>query len=217
MKKSLISLQIIAILLLGTVIGSYAQSSQKLDKAQKKECSKLCKQLKAEGWTSVDKSITLDAAVEKFYLALFAGGSNSQRWTYTEPSCGLEAACAAMARQNVRIQYVQQAAEYVQQRMKSELSANSDSNAEAKLEEFQKLYAAYQQIFVGELTVLLKYCVAIEKPVRERVRQYQAWYTVNEADAAQARVRAMKQALGDTGLMQEYAEQLALFVQECFK
>jgi hypothetical protein len=73
------------VLLLFFAAGSTACMAQGIkNKAIKKECKRMTKQLKKEGWKVFDTTSTdLNAAVQAFYEALEAGGSNVQSLTAT--------------------------------------------------------------------------------------------------------------------------------------
>jgi len=92
--------------------------------------------------------------------------------------------------------------------------SNNESNPQ--LAEFESFYKAYEILISKELSGLLKQYLSIERPNKSGSKEYEIWYIINEAEASQARLRAMQQAVQDTKLAQEYANQIAQFVREGF-
>jgi len=209
--KKVIFILIVTVLYGSFSLGAVAQGDKQFSKMQEKQYKSNYKRLKKEGWVAADKTFTMDFALAKFYRALFSDESNNQQWVGHVANC--KATCADIALSDAQSRYAQQASAYVQKRVTSDMFNNESA---AKLDEFKKFYAGYEILVSKEVSGLLKQYLAIERPNKSGGKEYEIWYIINEADASNARLRAMQRAFDETKIAQEYANQVAQFVREGF-
>jgi hypothetical protein len=114
---------------------------------------------------------------------------------------------------NALIEYAQNAGSHVRGRITSDLMNNASAGAP---EEFDRFYAAYERLVSAEIKGALEFSLGLEKR-NSPGRSYQAWYIIDENKASKARLRAMRRAMEETRLAQEYAGQVSQFVQEAFE
>jgi hypothetical protein len=168
--------------------------------------------MKKEGWKVTGSSLTLEAAIMKHLRTINSDDKNKELITSVSMCKSLNV-CSAQALNNALVRYAENAGSYVRGRVVSDLFNNASGDVP---EEFDKFYAAYERLVSAEIKGEVQFSAAFEKP-NDSGRAYQAWFVVNEEKAGQARMRAMQRAFEETQLAQQYANQVANFVQAGFE
>nr|WP_320000339.1 hypothetical protein [uncultured Draconibacterium sp.] len=208
MKQAILALLILA--LVPTVV-VHAQNDRKYQKELSKVYKKKTKELKKDGWKVSGSSLTLDAAVMKHLRTLNA--NEQKREIIGEVSnCGSLNLGKQHAFDNAAITYANSAGSYIRGRIASELSNDATSADPNGIDHF---YAAYERKVETEIRGCIKASFSLAKK-KDKNYAYQTWFIVDEEEASQARMRAVKLAVAESKLKQEHAELLSKFVQEGF-
>ncbi len=215
MKKQLSIITILLVMMPILVSGDlHAQSERKFNKEQSKQYKKKLKDLKKEGWKVASSSSTLEFALMKHFRALHADDKNTELVGETT-MCKSMNVCKTVARNNALVQYAEEAGSHVRGRVTSDIFNDASGDVP---QEFDKLYAAYERHVSAEIEGELKASFNIYKENDNgQGRSYKIFYIVNAEAASKARIRAMQRAAAETKLAQEYANQVANFVQEGFE
>jgi hypothetical protein len=188
-----------------------AQSDRTYNKTMDKVYKAKTKDLKKQKWQVAGSSLTLDAAIMQ-HLRTLRTGEHKRELIATVSMCQSQNVCKQTALNNALTEYAQSAGSYVRGRIVSDLYNNSSANVP---QEFDKFYAAYERLVAAEIRGELEFSLALEKS-NGKGKSYQAWYIIDEERASQARLRAMQRATEETRLAQQYANQVAAFVEEAF-
>lgn len=215
MKKLGMFLMLLVAMAVAMPSNSYGQFDKMKKKAQKKEYKTKMKQFKKEGWTVYGTSHSMDVALLEHYEALQEEGAVEivgVASAFKSKNIGKQAAMNSAINE-----YARKAQSFVQGRIVSDMFNNSDDVPE----EFDKFYAAYESMVVKEIKGELKpsFSVIRTKGKDEKgneIYEMQTYFIVNENQAAQARIRALEEALKESELAQKYAEQVSGFVREGF-
>jgi len=200
-------------MLLGAIVAVNAQSDRKINKEVKKLSKAHHKELKKAGWVAADNTLPLKFALEKYHKTLLSDKDNKGR-VGRAASCS--STCAHVALNNAQTLYATETSSYVKGRIISDLF---NDGRIPQPTEFNNFYAAYESKVAREMSGLLEQYIAMERPQKGGTpgfKEYQIWYIVNESEASKARLRAMKQALEESKVAQEYAERVSNFVQKGF-
>ena len=189
----------------------YAQSDKKFNKTMEKVYKDKTKELQKQGFTVSGTSLTLEAAMMKYFRALNSDDKNKELVTEVT-MCKSANVCKTNAHNNAIIEYANNAGSFIRGRVTSDLFNNASASVP---EEFDKFYAAYERLVQAEVKGELEFSFAVEKPNGDG-KTYRAYYIVNEEKAGKARLRAMQRAAEETKIAQEYAKQISEFVQEGF-
>ena len=215
MKKLGMFLMLLVAMAVAMPSNSYGQFDKMKKKAQKKEYKTKMKQFKKEGWTVYGTSHSMDVALLEHYEALQEEGAVEivgVASAFKSKNIGKQAAMNSAINE-----YARKAQSFVQGRIVSDMFNNSDDVPE----EFDKFYAAYESMVVKEIKGELKpsFSVIRTKGKDEKgneIYEMQTYFIVNENQAAQARIRALEEALKESELAKKYAEQVSGFVREGF-
>lgn len=194
---------------------SYGQYDRMKKKAQKKEYKAKMKQFKKEGWTVYGTSHSMDVALLSHYEALQEEGADEivgVASAFMSKNVGKQASLNSAINE-----YARRAQSFVQGRVVSEMFNNADNIPE----EFDKFYAAYESMLVKEIKGELKPSFSVIRTKGKddkgnEIYEMQTYCIVNEVAASQARIRAMEEAMKESGMAQKYAEQVSGFVREGF-
>ena len=130
-------------------------------------------------------------------------------------SCVSKNLCRQTAFNNVAIDYAGKASSFVRGRVTADNNINQGSK-DGK-EEFDKVYSAYERKVQKEIKGVLEESFSIiRKNPNGQTNEYQIFYLVSEEKASQARLKALKDALMETQIAQEYAKKISEFVNEGF-
>ncbi len=211
MKRMLV---IIATVLLVMSCGSEAFSQSKLErklsKAKAKSVTKLMKQLKKDGWELDTQSKSLEEALLEHKVALEKDENN---YEIIGRVSGVKSRTVAHdnANHNAAITYAQLA-------KKSMLRGVETSNVgHLGEEEFDNFTGAYERLVAGAIEKEMKESFAIYREKENGQKEYNVYYIVNEDKAMQIRLKAMKQAIEEAKLAEEYSKGISDFVRDRFE
>ena len=205
--KKLISLFVLAVC---AISFTFAQPKSS-EKALWKSAKRFEKELKSEGWQT-NSSKGLRTAIYEHYLAL-NDKNNKELVASVEGNVNVKTVNAAKqwAQNNAVITYAQTAASFVKGRIAAEIAGGLENNS--SLDNF---YAAYERLVSKEISGELIPSFSIYREDKNGNIEYRIYFLVNEAKAAESRVRAMRNALIESEVARMNAEQITKFVEEGF-
>ncbi len=177
--------------------------------AQGAQYRKKLREYKRDGWELFGSSRTLDDALRAHYAALETPGVFEVSGTAS--GVKTEAVGQQVAWNNACIGYVQQAGGFLRGRVDSDSHAGSTSDAE-----FSNFYAAYETLLQKEIRGELKPSFTLVKRLSDGSLQMMAFFVVDEAAAADARIKAMELAARESEAAQRIADDLRGYVKEGF-
>ncbi len=186
--------------------------AKQLAKERKKQYKKKMAQYTKEGWKLVASSKTIEVALLEHYSKLFEKGDAVYELVGVASKFKSKNVGKQMALNSACNTYAQSAKSYVQGRVTSDMSG--DGIAADK--EFDNFYAAYERLVSAEIKGELKESFAIIRDLKDGTYEMQVYYIVDQDTAAKTRERAMAQALRETQLAQQHAEEISNFVREGF-
>lgn len=182
------------------------------DKSLWKSAKKKAKELTAEGW-KIDGSRTLEEAMY-LHLQKCRNEENQElianvvgNTTVTTLNQGQQWAAGIAA-----LSYAKQAGMNVRGRMVVGTAAGTKGAAS-----MDKFVEGYEALVAKEIKGELKKSVSLYREKRKDGIDCKIFYIVNEAEASQARLRAMEQARKEAEFAIEDAERISEFVKEGFK
>lgn len=177
--------------------------------AQGAQYRKKLREYKRDGWELFGSSRTLNDALRAHYSALETPGVFEV--TGTASGVKSEAVGQQVAWNNACINYVQQAGGFLRGRVDSDAHAGSTSDAE-----FSNFYAAYETLLQKEIRGELKPSFTLVRRLADGSCQMMAFFVVDEAAAAGARIKAMELAAEESEAAQRIAESVRGYVKEGF-
>lgn len=207
MRKYLL---IIASVLFVMSCGSQSKLEKAQQKAKAKSATTIIKQLKKEGWSLDSQTKTLEEAVLDHKVALEKDENNYEIIGRVSGVTSRNVA-HANANHNAAVAYAQLA-------KKSLLRGVETSNAgNLGGEEFDNFVGAYERLVAGAIEKEMKESFAIYKEDSGGKKEYNVYYIVNEEKAAQIRMRAMRSAIEESKLAEEFSKGISDFVRERFE
>lgn len=191
------------------------KSVSPLEKARSKQYKTKLAEYKKGGWTVYGTAKTLEVALLEHYEQLEKEGAQEIMGVATafmSKNVGKQAALTYACNE-----YALQARSYVKGRVITELFNNPDDVPT----EFEHFYAAYETMVAKEIKGELKPTFSIirskgKDDSGKETFEMNSFFVVNENEASKARVQAMLNAMNESRIAQEYAEQVSRFVQEGF-
>lgn len=177
--------------------------------AQGAQYRKKLHEYKRDGWELFGSSRTLDDALRAHYAALETPGVFEVSGTAS--GVKTEAVGQQVAWNNACIGYVQQAGGFLRGRVDSDSHSGSSSDAE-----FGNFYAAYETLLQKEIRGELKPSFTLVKRLSDGSLQMMAFFVVDEAAAAGARIKAMELAAEESEAAQRIADDLRGYLKEGF-
>jgi hypothetical protein len=189
-----------------TVLGR--QKAKEIERMYEKKVS----EYKREGWKLAGSSKTLEVALLDHYEKLLDTQTENKELVGEVSQCQSINVCRQMATNNAITHYATLAGSSVRGRIASDVNADV-TRLQA---EFDKMYAAYENLVKAEIKGVLTESYAIVKE-EKKARQYKVFFIVNEEKAAAARIRALERAAQETAVAQQYATKITEFVREGFE
>lgn len=177
--------------------------------AQGAQYRKKVREYKRDGWELYGSTRTLDDALRAHYAALQTPGVSEVSGTAS--GIKSEAVGQQVAWNNACINYVQQAGGFLRGRVDSDAHAGSESDAE-----FSNFYAAYETLLQKEIRGELKPSFTLVRHLADGSCKMMAFFIVDEAAAASARIKAMELAAEESEAAQRIAESVRGYVKEGF-
>lgn len=188
-----------------------------LRKALEKEYKNKMKEYKKGNWELFGSSRTLDVALLKHYDLLNTLGDNGREVVGIASRFKSKNVGYQQAINNACITYAQQAGSSLKGRIVSDMAANgADPSGE-----FDHFYAAYERevekAIKGELIESYSIIRCINPKAKgDKEYEMQTFFIINESAASKARIRAMEDALKESGGAQKYSTKISDFVKEGF-
>lgn len=198
--------------LLLTVMGLNVVVAQNkvLDKAMKKEYKAKMKEYKKEGWKIIASSHTLEVELLQHYEKLKA--ENTSELVGAVSNCQSINVCRQAALNNAAAYYASLAGSQLKGRIVSDMAVNQ--SFQDGIEEFDKLYAAYERLVEKEIKGEIQESYTIIRTNEFGNKEVQTFYIVNEEAAVKARIRAWENAIKESEAAQKYASEVSKFVNE---
>lgn len=202
---------IYALLALAFILPSVANAKTPLEKAREKAYKEKLKEYKKEGWKPLG-SKTLELVLLEHYDKLAQLGSNGHEVEGISTRTQSINTGKQMAINNAVITYGQEAGSTLQGRVIADMSANGvDTSAE-----FENFMAAYERLVEKEIRGEMVPSYTIMKENSDGSVQIRTYFIIEENQAQKARLRALKQAMQDSKVAADHAEQISNFVRQGF-
>lgn len=205
MKKVMILLMALVM-----IIPAYSENKA-LEKARQKELKEKLKEYKKGKW-EIMGSHTMEVSLAMHYDRLNQLGEDAEEIVGISTATKSKNTGKQMALNNAAILYAQDAGSTLKGRVVSDMYANgADATGE-----FEKFYAAYERLVEKEIKGELDHSYTIIRPNSDGTYEIQSYFIVSESKAAKARQRALEDALKESQMAQDQAEQISSFVREGF-
>lgn len=181
-----------------------------LEKAMKKEYKAKMKEYKKEGWKITTSSHTLEVELLQHYEKLKA--ENTTELVGAVSNCQSINVCRQAALNNAAAYYASLAGSQLKGRIVSDMAVNQ--SFQDGIEEFDKLYAAYERLVEKEIKGEIQESYTIMRTNEFGNKELQTFYIVNEEAAVKARIRAWENAIKESQAAQKYASEVSKFVNE---
>ena len=181
-----------------------------LEKAMKKEYKAKMKEYKKEGWKITASSHTLEVELLQHYEKLKA--ENTTELVGAVSNCQSINVCRQAALNNAAAYYASLAGSQLKGRIVSDMAVNQ--SFQDGIEEFDKLYAAYERLVEKEIKGEIQESYTIMRTNEFGNKELQTFYIVNEEAAVKARIRAWENAIKESQAAQKYASEVSKFVNE---
>lgn len=206
--------KIIIILMALCLIVPAVDAQQSLTPQQEKKCNKnakeRAKQYKKEGF-EIMGSLPLKDALFKHFAKMELGGTEQQGNGHSKSANNGRQMCLTSAIS----EYASKAASNIKGRNLSDAYGNEIDMEND--EEFSRFYAVYERITQKEIKGELQESFTLVKKLPDGSSEYRMFFIIDENNAAKRRQKALKAAVEETNLSQNYAKQVAEFVNEPIK
>lgn len=201
---------IYAILALAFIMPSMALAGKTpLEKAREKAYKEKMKEYKKEGWKPMG-SKTLELVLLEHYDKLAQLGANGHEVEGVSTRTKSINTGKQMAINNAVITYGQEAGSTLQGRVIADMSANGvDTDAE-----FENFFAAYERLVEKEIRGEMQPSYTIMKDNGDGSYEIRTYFIVEESAAQKARLRALEEAMKNSQVASDHAEQISSFVKQ---
>lgn len=198
-----------AILALAFLMPSVASAKTPLEKAREKAYKTKLKEYKKEGWQPLGTK-PMDLALLEHYDKLAQLGYNGHEVEGIATHVKSKNVGQQMATNNAVVNYGQEAGSTLQGRVVSDMSANGvDASGE-----FENFFAAYERLVEKEIRGEMSPSFSIIKDNGDGSFEVRSYFIVEESNAQKARLRALEEALKNSQVAAEHAEQISNFVRQ---
>ena len=187
-----------------------AAQNKVLEKAMKKEYKVKMKEYKKGGWKITASSHTLEVELLQHYEKLKT--ENTTELVGAVSNCQSINVCRQAALNNAAAYYASMAGSYLKGRIVSDMAVNQ--SFQDGIEEFDKLYAAYERLVEKEIKGEIQESYTIMRMNQFGNKEFQTFYIVNEEAAVKARIRAWENSKKESQAAQKYASEVSKFVNE---
>lgn len=182
-----------------------AELTKKQEKAISKMAKDRAKKMEKEGY-SIMGSLPIQAALEKHYTALECGAVEQIGNGHSKSKNNGRQMCLTYAMSEYASKEVSQ--------LKGRIVTDSYGN-EVDTEndpEFARFYAAYERLTQKEIRGELKESFTVCKQLADDSYEFVMYLTIDESKANNRREKAIRDAISETKLAQDYAKQVSGFV-----
>ena len=177
--------------------------------AQGAQYRKKLREIKKDGWELYGSSKTIKDVLRTHYKALDQEGV----FEVSGSAIGIksESIGQQIAWNNASINYVQQAGSFLRGRVVTDNHFGGASDGE-----FNHFYAVYETLLQKEIRGELKPSYTLVRHNSDGTCTVMSYFIVNEAAAANARIKAMELAAAESECAQRIAARISEFVKEGF-
>lgn len=198
-----------AILALAFLMPCVAEAKTPLEKVREKAYRTKLKEYKKGGWEPLG-SKPIDLALLEHYDKLAKLGSNGHEVEGIATKVKSKNVGKQMAINNAVVTYGQEAGSTLQGRVVSDMSANGvDANGE-----FENFFAAYERLVEKEIRGEMEPSFSIIKDNGDGTYEIRTYFIVEESNAQKARLRALEEAMKNSQVAAEHANQISNFVRQ---
>lgn len=188
-----------------------AAQNKALEKAKKKEQKEAMKRYNKEGWKLFGSPRSMEVALLTYYdkidkLGDAGGGIVGTSKASSKNVLHLSAINSAC------VKYATQAGST----LKGRLIRDMNNDADDLPVEFDRFYAAYEQLVEKEIKGELKEEFSVYRELAGGGYEMESYFIVNEDAASRARLRAMENAMKESEAAQKYAQKVSDFVRKGF-
>lgn len=206
--------KIITFLMALCLLAPVAVAQQALSSKQEKLCNKnakdRAKQLKKDGY-DVMGSLPLQDALYKHYAKMELGATEQMGNGHSKSKNNGRQMCLTSA----MAEYASKAVSQVKGRSVTDAYGNQIDTENDP--EFDRFYAAYERLTQKEIKGELQESFTVIRQNPDGSYDFQMYLLVDENKAAARRQKAMKDAVAESGLAQDYAKQVSDFINEPVK
>lgn len=201
---------IYAILALVMLMPSVALAGKTpLEKAREKAYKEKLKEYKKEGWKPLG-SKTLELVLLEHYDKLGRLGANGHEVEGVSTRTKSINTGKQMAINNAVVTYGQEAGSTLQGRVIADMSANgADTTGE-----FENFFAAYERLVEKEIRNEMEPSFTIMKDNGDGSYEIRTYFIVEESAAQKARLRALEEAMKNSQVAADHANQISNFVRQ---
>lgn len=188
-----------------------AEAKTPLEKAREKEYKTKLKEYKKGNW-EVMGSHTLEMSLASHYDKLNALGANGHEVEGISTKSKSKNVGKQAAINNAVITYAQEAGSTLQGRVIADMAGNgSDPSSE-----FDNFFAAYERLVEKEIRGEMQPSFTIIHNNGDGTYEVRTYFIVEEDAARKARLRALEDAMKESVIAQQHADQISNFVKEGF-
>ncbi|MCH5230797.1 MAG: hypothetical protein J1F43_03280 [Muribaculaceae bacterium] len=198
-----------AFLSLALLVPSVASAKTPLQKAREKAHKEKLKEYKKEGWKPLGTK-TMELSLLEHYNKLDQLGENGHEVEGISTQTKSINTGKQMAINNAVVTYGQEAGSTLQGRVVSDMSANGVSTDA----EFENFFAAYERLVEKEIRGEMQPSFTIMKENPDGSYQIRTFFIVEENAAQKARLRALEEAMKNSQVAAEHADQISNFVRQ---
>lgn len=180
-----------------------------LQKARENAYRTKLKEYKKQGWQPLGTK-PIDLCLLEHYDKLAQLGSNGHEVEGIATKVQSKNVGRQMAINNAVIIYGQEAGSTLQGRVVADMSANGvDPSGE-----FENFFAAYERLVEKEIRGEMEPSFSIIKENGDGTYEIRSYFIVEESNAQKARMRALEEALKNSQIAAEHANQISEFVRQ---
>lgn len=202
-----------AVLALAFLLPSAATAKKTaLEKVREKAYKTKLKDYKKEGWKAMG-SKPLDLCLLEHYDKLQQLGPDGHEVEGISTKSKSINVGKQMAVNNAVITYGQEAGSTLQGRVVSDMAGSGVDTAS----EFENFIAAYERLVEKEIRGEMQPSYSIMKQNNDGTVEVRTYFIVEENSAQKARLRALEEAMKNSDMAADHADQIAKFVREGFE
>lgn len=198
-----------AILALALLMPAVVTAKTPLQKAREKAHKEKLKEYKKEGWKPMG-SKPMEVLLLEHYDRLNQLGDNGHEIEGVSTRTKSINTGKQMAINNAVVTYGQEAGSTLQGRVVADMSANGvDTDGE-----FENFFAAYERLVEKEIRGEMQPSYSIQKNNGDGTYEIRTYFIVEENAAQKARLRALEEAMKNSEVAADHAEQISNFVRQ---
>ncbi len=210
MKKIFMILMALCLIAPATIAQTLPALTPKQEKLCNKNAKKRAKDLKKEGF-DIMGSLPLEDALYKHMAKMELGATEQMGNGKAKSMNNGRQMCLTFAMG----EYASKASSQIKGRSYTDAAGNEVDTENN--EEFARFYAAYERLTQKEIQGELQESFTVVKKNPDGTSDFRMFFLVDENKASNRRLKAMKEAMAESNLNQEYGRQLSDYVSEPIK